>query len=157
MDPFVVILLFGVAAFLFVIWLLGRYYPGSGLEQVGLRSGREIMETRERLEAEDLSQMVAARNARRRARGEREVSGDEVELQIAHELGEQAHRRELYAAERRERDVESKPHGAADAQAELEQLLDATNARRRARGLPERSAAEAREEFDSPGPARENP
>ena len=57
-----------------VLWLLGRYYPGSGLEQVGLRSARELAEAREALEAEDLDQMLAAHNERRRARGEAEVT-----------------------------------------------------------------------------------
>jgi hypothetical protein len=83
MDPFAAVLLFGILAFVVVVWLLGRFYPGSGLEQLGLRSAREITETRERLEAEDLDQMLAARNRRRAARGEREVSAEELEHELA--------------------------------------------------------------------------
>ena len=67
----------------------GSYYPGSGLEQVGLRSARELVERREALEAEDLDQMLAAHNARRRARGEAEVTADEVEARVLRERSEQ--------------------------------------------------------------------
>ncbi|MFN2460403.1 MAG: hypothetical protein ABR591_06930, partial [Candidatus Velthaea sp.] len=44
-----------IAALILWVWLLGRYFPGSGLEQLGMRSAREITEDREALEAEDLS------------------------------------------------------------------------------------------------------
>ena len=72
-----------------VFWLLGRYYPGSGLEQVGLRSARELAERREELDAEDLDQMLAAHNERRRARGEAEVTADDVQERVLRELSEQ--------------------------------------------------------------------
>jgi hypothetical protein len=121
-DPFAVVLLGGLAALILAIWLLGRYYPGSGLEQVGLKSGREIAETREALDAEDLDQMLVAHNARRRARGEAELTVTDLELRVMQDLDEQRRRRAQYAAER-----------------ELDELLEATNARRRARGLPERT------------------
>src|SRR5579864_991007 len=111
MDPFVAIILSGIVIIVVSVWLVGRFYPGSGLEQVGLRSAREISETREALEAEDLDQMLAAHNARRRARGEREVSVADLELRVAHDVGEQQRRREAYMADR-----------------ELDQLLEATNA-----------------------------
>ncbi len=129
-DPFAIVLLGGLAALVLWIWLLGKYYPGSGLEQVGLRSAREITESREELEAEDLHQMLDAHNARRRARGEAEMTVHDLELRVMDDLGEQRRRREELAAER-----------------ELDELLEATNARRRARGLPERTAEQAREEF----------
>jgi hypothetical protein len=132
-DAFALVLLGGLAALILWIWLLGKYYPGSGLEQLGLRSAREISETREALEAEDLEQMLAAHNARRRARGETEVTAADVELRVMEDINEQRRRQHEYLADR-----------------ELDQLLDATNARRRARGLPERTRAEAREEFGSP-------
>ena len=70
MDPFALVLLGGLGAVILWVWVLGKYYPGSGLEQVGLKSAREISETREALEAEDLDQMLAAHNRRRRARGD---------------------------------------------------------------------------------------
>jgi len=79
----------GLVAVGIVFWLLGRYYPGSGLEQVGLRSARELAERREELDAEDLDQMLAAHNERRRARGEAEVTADELEARVLRELSEQ--------------------------------------------------------------------
>jgi hypothetical protein len=132
-DPFALVLLGGLVALILWIWLLGRYYPGSGLEQLGLRSAREITETREALDAEDLEQMLAAHNARRRARGESEVTASDLELRVMEDLADQTRRREEYLADR-----------------ELDELLEATNARRRARGLPERTREQAREEFGRP-------
>jgi hypothetical protein len=135
-DPFALVLLAGFGALILWVWILGKYYPGSGLEQLGIRSAREISETREQLEAEDLEQMLAASNARRRARGEPERTVAQLELHVMEDLGEQRRRREHYLADQ-----------------DLDELLQATNARRRARGLPERTRAEVREEFGA-GPAQ---
>jgi hypothetical protein len=134
-DPFALVLLAGFAALILWVWLLGTRNHGSGLEHLGIRSAREISETHEQLEAEDLEQMLAAHNARRRARGEQELTVSDLELRVADDLREQRRRREQLLAER-----------------ELDELLDVTNARRRARGLPERTRAEVRQEFGS-GPA----
>ncbi len=91
-DPFTVVVVGGLVVVGLVFWLLGSYYPGSGLEQVGLRSARELAERREELDAEDLDQMVAAHNERRRARGEAEVSAGEIEARVLRELSEQQRR-----------------------------------------------------------------
>jgi hypothetical protein len=136
-DPFALVLLGGLAALILWLWLLGKYYPGSGLEQVGLKSAREISETRESLEAEDLDQMLAAHNARRRARGETEVTVADLEMQVMQDLGEQRRRQQKYLEDR-----------------DLDEMLEATNARRRARGLPERSRAQARDEFGAGPPPK---
>ena len=130
MDPFALVLLGGLIAGILFFWLLGRYYPGSGLEQLGLKSAREIVETREALDAEDLEQMLAAHNARRRKRGEAEVTVADLEQRVMEDVREQRRRSEAYMAER-----------------ELDQLLEATNARRRARGLPERTREDVVREF----------
>lgn len=135
MDPFAVVILSGIAIVVVSVWLVGRFYPGSGLEQIGLRSAREIAETREALEAEDLEQMIAAHNARRRARGEPEVDAYDLELRVAGEVLE--HHREL------ERHLPARDLAELD----LAQLLEATNARRRARGLPDRTLDEVRKEL----------
>jgi hypothetical protein len=129
-DAFAIVLLGALGALILWVWLLGRYFPGSGLEQVGLRSAREITEDREALEAEDLSQMLAAHNERRRRRGLPEVTVADLELQVHNDLGELQRRRESYQADQ-----------------ELDQLLELTNARRRARGLPERSREDVKREF----------
>src|SRR2546430_2587127 len=119
-----------LAALSLGIVLLGKYYPGSGLEELGMRSARQITESREELEAEDLDQMLAAHNARRRARGEAEVSLEDVEMRVNRDMHEQRARREKYLEDR-----------------ELDELLEATNARRRARGLPERTREDVKREF----------
>jgi hypothetical protein len=87
-DSFTLVVVCGLAALVLVFWLLGRYYPGSGLEQLGLRSARELAERREELEAEDLDQMLRAHNERRRLRGEREVSAEELEAEVVRERDE---------------------------------------------------------------------
>jgi len=88
-DSFTVVVVGGLAVLVLVCWLIGRYYPRSGLEQLGLQSARELTERREALEAEDLDQMLSAHNERRRARGEAEVSAEEVEARVLGELREQ--------------------------------------------------------------------
>jgi hypothetical protein len=93
-DPFTLVVVGGLAALVLVFWLLGRYYPGSGLEQLGLKSARELTERREALEAEDLDQMLSAHNARKRARGEVEVTAEELEARVLEERSEQWRRRD---------------------------------------------------------------
>lgn len=129
-DPFALVLLGALAAVILWVWVLGRYYPGSGMEQLGLRSAREISENREALDAEDLEQMLAAQNERRRRRGDPDLTVGDLEMRVLEDQNEQRRRREELSAER-----------------DLDQLLDATNARRRARGLPERTRADVRREF----------
>ncbi len=85
-DSFTLVVVAGLAVLVLVFWLLGRYYPGSGLEQLGLQSARELTERREALEAEDLDQMLRAHNERKRARGEAEVTAEELEARITAEL-----------------------------------------------------------------------
>jgi hypothetical protein len=87
-DPFTVVVVGGLAALVLVFWLIGRYYPGSGLEQLGLQSARQLTEQREELEAEDLDQMLRAHNARKRARGEAEVTAEEYEARLLRERRE---------------------------------------------------------------------
>lgn len=135
-DPFAAIIFGGIAIIVVTVYLIGRYYPGSGFEQVGLRSAREIIEQREALEAEDLDQMLSAHNARRAARGEAALTADDMELRVVGEKRDQERRREAYLADM-----------------ELDQLLEATNRRRRARGLAERTREQARDEFGGGPPA----
>ncbi len=89
MDSFTLVVVGGLAVLVLVFWMIGRYYPGSGLEQLGLQSARQITEQREALEAEDLDQMLRAHNERRRARGEAVLSAEELEARVLSELREQ--------------------------------------------------------------------
>jgi hypothetical protein len=140
-DPFALIIFSGVAVMVIAVYLVGRFYPGSGLDQIGMRSARQIVEEREALEADDLDQMLAAHNARRRARGEQEVTAHELELRVVQDMKDQQRRREEYVADqaqRRERQTVDE---------EIDQLLEATNARRRARGEPARTRDDVRRDF----------
>jgi hypothetical protein len=132
-DPFVLAMLGLLVALILIVLLLGHKYPGSGLDAVGLQSSRQIIERREELDAEDLDQMIAAHNARRRARGEAEVTLEQLEARVSHDLAEQSKRRAAYLADR-----------------DLDELLEATNARRRARGLPERTREEVQRDYGRP-------
>jgi hypothetical protein len=129
-DPFALVILGGIVALILWVVLVGRFASGSGLEQLGLRPARQIIETREELEAEDLDQMLAAANARRRARGQAEVTVEHYEHMVVQGQNEMRRRREELMADR-----------------ELDELLEATNARRRARGEPERTREDVRREF----------
>lgn len=121
--------------------MLGRANHNRGMEQFGLRSARQITEDREALEAEDLAQMLEAHNARRRRRGEADLTAADLQATVARDFAEQRRRREAYLADR-----------------ELDELLEATNARRRARGLPERTREEVQREFGAgPTPGGEGP
>jgi hypothetical protein len=133
-DAFAIALLAGLAALVLWVWLLGRANQGRGMEQLGLRSPRQIVEDREELEAEDLAQMLEAHNARRRRRGEADLTVADLERRVIEDVADQRRRREQYLADR-----------------DLDQLLEATNARRRARGLPERTRHEVEEEFGRGG------
>jgi hypothetical protein len=138
MDPFALVLIAALLALVIWVLLLGHYAPGSGLEQLGLKSGREITERRAALEAEDLTQMLEARNARRRARGEQEVSAEDFEMQVMADISAQRRLDQEQSNSRREQEM---------ADRELDELLEATNARRRARGLPERTREDVKREF----------
>jgi hypothetical protein len=135
-DPFAIIVLGCLALGGLCAWMLGTA-NGSRGQAPGLRSGREIVEDHEALEAEDLQQLLEAHNARRRRRGEQELTVADVELRVSVELDEQRRLRERYLEQR-----------------DLEQLLEATNARRRARGLPDRTPEQLQREFGPGDPGR---
>jgi hypothetical protein len=78
MDPFAAIMFGGLVVLILAIVALGLFYPGSGAEQLGWRSPREHHEREAVGEADDLEQMLAATNAHRRARGERELTLGEL-------------------------------------------------------------------------------
>jgi hypothetical protein len=61
---------------------LGRWYPGSGAEQVAWRPTRPP-EVEAELELDDIEQMLEAQNARRRATGRRELTEEDVRARVA--------------------------------------------------------------------------
>ena len=105
MDGFAFVVLVCGIAVLVVLMLLGRYYPGSGAEQLDWKPTRSI-ETEIQLELDDVDQMIEAQNERRRRTGRPERSEDEVRADV--DAAQRAHeeRRQAYLRERaQERDA----------------------------------------------------
>jgi hypothetical protein len=76
-DAFLAIVLGSIALALGAFVLLGIFAtPGTGSEQLGWKATHEHDRTAAVREAEDLEQMLEAANARRRARGEPELTID---------------------------------------------------------------------------------
>lgn len=93
MDEFGVFL-FGALIVVALIFLaIGRYYPGSGAEQVDWRPTRSV-ETEVALELEDVDQMIEAQNERRRASGRAEISEEQVRAQVGEEERRRSERAE---------------------------------------------------------------
>src|SRR5688572_26934745 len=106
----------GVFVFLFVlVILLGIFYPGSGAEQLRWRPTRSP-ELEAQNEVDDLSQMLEATNAKRRARG-------------ASDLDE----RQLHARLREDEELRASLKGETSADEEMRQLQEAREFRRRRR------------------------
>ena len=78
---------------------IGKWYPGSGAEQLDWKPTRSYEDEVE-LEMQDVDQMIEAQNERRRRSGRAEISEEDVQAEV------DAHRRDVErrAAElRRER------------------------------------------------------
>jgi hypothetical protein len=93
-DEFAVFVLLAFVVVLGIFLALGRWYPGSGAEQVRWRPTRSP-ELEAQLELDDIEQMLEAQNARRRASGRRELTEDDVRAQVAEDqrLREELRRR----------------------------------------------------------------
>jgi hypothetical protein len=118
-DPFAVIMLGILGGLVVGLLLLGLFHPRSGAETLDWRATRSA-ELQIQNEIDDLDQMLEAANARRRRRGEPELTEDSLRADIGAQMTESIKRREDHLAD-----------------LEVVQMLDAKNARRRAKGLPE--------------------
>jgi len=81
-DPFALVMLGLVLGLLVVLLALGRFYPGSGAQQLAWRPTRSV-ELEVQNEIDDLDQMREAINARRRARGEDELTEADIQERVA--------------------------------------------------------------------------
>lgn len=97
MDGFALLVVIGGLAALAILLAIGRWYPGSGAEQLDWRPTR-THEEEAMLELEDLDQMLEAQNARRRASGRPELT-------------EEGLREEVAAAERRRAEAAARHRG----------------------------------------------
>ena len=84
MDEFGVFV-FGALVVVFLVFLaIGKWYPGSGAEQVDWRPTRSY-EDEIRLEMEDVDQMIEAQNVRRRADGRPELTEQQIRGEVEEE------------------------------------------------------------------------
>lgn len=131
MDAFVLIMAIVVGGLVLWILFLGLYHPRSGAEVLDWKPTRSA-ELEVQNEIDDVEQMLAAANERRRARGEQELTEGILRERIREDLAEANERSERYLDD-----------------ADLGELLEANNARRRARGEPELDEQEYRARFEA--------
>lgn len=118
-DSFAVVIIGIVVLALVAVVLLGVFYPGSGADQLDWKPTRSP-ELEAQNEIDDLEQMQAAINAKRRARGAEDITERDV--------------RDRLDSDRREQQ-EMLDREMADA--EIDELLAMKNRRRRSRGQAE--------------------
>ena len=104
-DPYFGIAMVVMLAVLIGIFLaLGKWYPGSGAEQLDWKPTRSYADEI-RLELEDVDQMLEAQNERRRKSGRPEITEDAIRAEVETEERQQAER----AAEFRRRHGGTEP------------------------------------------------
>ena len=108
-----------VGGLLAALVLLGLLHPRSGADTLRWQPTRSA-ELEVQNEIDDLDQMLEAANARRRRRGEPELTEDGVRRSIGADLAATSRRRDEYLED-----------------LDVLQMLEVKNARRRAKGLPE--------------------
>jgi hypothetical protein len=84
MDGFTLLTLGSLIVAILIFLAIGKWYPGSGAEQVDWKPTRSI-ETEIELELDDVDQMLEANNARRRASGRPEIDEDGLRAEVAAE------------------------------------------------------------------------
>ena len=126
MDPFATVMLALVAGLLVALVLIGLYHPRTGAQVLRWQPTRSP-ELEVQNEIDDLDEMLAAANERRRRRGEPELTEDTLRISIGAERARLSKRRDEYLAE-----------------LDVEQMLTVKNQRRRAKGLPPITAEEYR-------------
>ena len=82
MDEFGVFIFFAFLVGGGILFALGRWYPGSGAEQVDWKPTRSP-ELEAELELDDVDQMLEAQNARRRASGRPELTEEDMHARVA--------------------------------------------------------------------------
>ena len=90
MDPqsgFAIFIFGGLALLILSLVLLGRFYPGSGADQLRWRPTRPP-EVEAELELDDIDQMLAAQNEMRRRRGAATRSLEDIERELADKAGD---------------------------------------------------------------------
>jgi hypothetical protein len=84
MDEFAWLVTGSLIVGVLILLALGRWYPGSGAEQIDWKPTRSIEQEIE-LELDDVAQMLEANNERRRASGRPELTEDGLRDEVAAE------------------------------------------------------------------------
>jgi septal ring factor EnvC (AmiA/AmiB activator) len=126
-DPLVLIMTVLVGGLLLWLIFLGLYHPRSGADVLQWRPTRSA-EMEAQNEIDDLEQMLEAANAKRRARGEPELTEEDLEARVQEDRHKQNELREAYLA------AEESPDAIRE---DIEQMLARVNDGRRRRGEPE--------------------
>jgi hypothetical protein len=98
-DEFGVFVFGAIIVVVLIFVAIGKWYPGSGAEQVDWRPTRSP-ELEAELEIDDIDQMVEAQNVRRRATGRPEISEEDAREWV--EEDERLRRRLLDRSKREE-------------------------------------------------------
>jgi hypothetical protein len=80
-DEFTLFTFGALGALFLIFYAIGKWYPGSGAEQVDWRPTRSP-ELEVELELEDVEQMIEAQNERRRASGRPEITEDQIRADV---------------------------------------------------------------------------
>jgi len=83
-DEFGLFVFGSIVVVVLVFLAIGKWYPGSGAEQVDWKPTRSY-EDEVRLELEDVDQMLEAQNERRRASGRPEITEEQIRAEVAEE------------------------------------------------------------------------
>ena len=97
MDEFGVFMFFALLVVVLIFLALGRFYPGSGAEQVDWKPTRSP-ELEAELELEDIDQMLELQNERRRRTGRPELTEEGLRAEVEAEERERRARSERYRA-----------------------------------------------------------
>lgn len=81
MDEFSIFVFAMLGVLVLIFLAIGKWYPGSGAEQVDWKPTRSP-ELEVELELEDVDQMIEAQNERRRARGAPEITEEDVQERV---------------------------------------------------------------------------
>lgn len=139
MDPLVLIMTVLVGGLLLWLIFLGLYHPRSGADVLQWRPTRSA-EMEAQNEIDDLEQMLEAANAKRRARGERELTEEDLEARVQEDRRKQHELREAYLAS---------DESAESIAADMAQMLARVNEGRRRRGEPELTLDEYRARIEA--------
>lgn len=104
MDDFALLVAVCLTIAVLVFLALGRYYPGSGAEQVDWRPTRSP-ELEAELELHDVEEMIEAQNERRRRSGRAELTEAEVRARVEEGERWRAEQAARYAAEHGDEDT----------------------------------------------------